>query len=103
MSGFNEPEMEIAERSIRTGVEQVLKALAEQVGVEQLATFFIEGELVVTMIGENNQWNKVLEEMKVSGESSRKVFNPAINDDMIIFIGRATEDQVKKCPILIAG
>lgn len=103
MSGFNEPEMELAEQSVRIGMEQVLRALAEQVGVEQLATFFIEGDLVVTMIGENNQWNRVLEEMKVSGESYRKVFNSAINDDMIIFIGRATEDQVKKCPILIAG
>ncbi len=103
MSGFDEHQMELAEKLVTTRVERVMSALAEKIGVEQLVTFVIERELVVINIGENNPWFQTLEVMKANGETCRCVFNQAIGSHMVIVVGQASEDHVRSCVICSAS
>lgn len=91
--------MELAGEIVVTRLKEVMSALSEKIGVEELVTFVIGREIIVTPIGENNPWFPVLSKMKKDGVNCLRVFNDAINSHMVIVVGQVTEDHVRSCPI----
>ena len=79
--------MQLAETLAERRLSNVLAALSERVGEQELVAFVINKEVTITLIGEHNPWFIEMQSMKAAGKICRRVFNEKIDDHMFMIVG----------------